>query len=180
MIGNVKAWKGQEIVIRALGLLRDDFPALVCVLIGDTSPDDAAYRKKIDALIERLGLRGRVLVTGHRTDVANYIAALEIQVHASIAPEPFGRVLLEGMAFGKPLVASGGGAVPEIVVHGQTGLLFEPGRPDSLASALRVLLNDPARAAAMGNAGRQRLAAEFSIQHNVSETQALYDRLLVG
>lgn len=179
MIGNVKAWKGQEIVIRALGLLRDDFPALVCVLIGDTSPDDAAYRKKIDALIERLGLRGRVLVTGHRTDVANYIAALEIQVHASIAPEPFGRVLLEGMAFGKPLVASGGGAVPEIVVHGQTGLLFEPGRPESLASALRVLLNDPARAAAMGNAGRQRLAAEFSIQHNVSETQALYDRLLV-
>jgi glycosyltransferase involved in cell wall biosynthesis len=160
-------------------LLRDEFPDLVCVLIGDTSPDDATYRDGIELLIDQLGLRGQMRITGYRADVANYVAALEIQIHASISPEPFGRVLLEGMALGKPLVGSSGGAVPEIVVDGQTGLLFEPGRPEALANALRVLLNDPARAAAMGNAGRQRLAAEFSIQHNVSETQALYDRLLV-
>ncbi len=180
IIGNIKPWKGQEVVVQAIGLLRNEFPDLVCVLIGDTSPDDAAYRDRIETLIDQLGLRGRVLITGYRADVANYIAALEIQIHASIAPEPFGRVLLEGMALGKPLVASGGGAVSEIVVDAKTGLLFEPGNPEALADALRSLLNDPVRAAAMGLAGRQRLDAEFSIQRNVSETQALYDRLLRG
>jgi glycosyltransferase involved in cell wall biosynthesis len=108
----------------------------------------------------------------------NYINALDIQVHASIDPEPFGRVLLEAMALSKPLVASNGGAVPEIVVHEHTGLLFEPGNPTALAAALRTLLADRPRAAAMGAAGRARLLAEFSIRHNVELTQALYERVL--
>jgi glycosyltransferase involved in cell wall biosynthesis len=178
MIGNLRRWKGQDVVIRAVGLLRDEFPDLVCVLVGDTSPADAAYRKEVDSLIETLQLRQRVIITGYRDDVANYIAPLEIQIHASVSPEPFGRVLLEGMAMSKPLVASGGGAVPEIVIDGHTGLLCEPGSPESFAAALRSLLKNPARGAAMGQAGHQRLCAEFSIQHNVIETQALYDRLL--
>jgi glycosyltransferase involved in cell wall biosynthesis len=178
MVGNIKSWKGQEVVIRAMAILRDEFPNVVCLLIGHTSPSDAAYRDYVASLIESQGLLGRVIITGHRVDIANYVAALEIQIHASIEPEPFGRVLLEGMALQKPLVASGSGAVPEIVVDGQTGLLFEPGRPEALATALRQLLNDPARAAAMGAAGRERLVAEFSVQHNIRETQALYDSLL--
>ena len=178
MIGNIKQWKGQGVVIRAIGLLRDEFPTLTCVLVGDSSPSDAAYRQEIDGLIDELGLRDRILITGYRTDVANYVAALDVQIHASVAPEPFGRVLLEGMALSKPLVASGGGAVPEIVVDGQTGLLFEPGNPAALASALRSLLAEPARAEAMGRAGRERLEAEFSIRHNVRETQAMYDRAI--
>lgn len=178
MIGNIKRWKGQDVVIRAIGLLRDEFPALTCVLVGDSSPADAAYRQEVDGLTDELALRGRILITGYRTDVANYVAALDVQIHASVAPEPFGRVLLEGMALSKPLVASGGGAVPEIVVDGETGLLFEPGNPAALASALRSLLAEPARAEAMGRAGRERLEAEFSIRHNVHETLAMYDRVL--
>lgn len=178
MIGNIKQWKGQTVVIRAMGLLGDEFPRLTCVFVGDSSPADAAYRREVEALIDDLGLRGRVLVTGYRTDVANCVAALEIQIHASVAPEPFGRVLLEAMALSKPLVASGGGAVPEIVVDGETGLLFEPGDAGSLATALRSLLAEPTRAESMGRAGRRRLEKEFSISHNVAETQRLYDRLL--
>ena len=178
MIGNLRRWKGQDVVVRAVGLLRDEFPDLVCVLVGDSSPSDAAYRQEVDSLIDAWRLQGRVIITGYRDDVASYVAPLEIQIHASVSPEPFGRVLLEGMALSKPLVASGGGAVPEIVVDGQTGLLCEPGSPESFATALRSLLTDPRRGAAMGRAGQERLCAEFSIQHNVNETQALYDRLL--
>jgi glycosyltransferase involved in cell wall biosynthesis len=180
IIGNIKPWKGQDVAIRALGLLRDEFPNVTCLLVGDTSPGDVPYRDKIESLIKELGLDGRDIITGYRTDVADYIAALEIQIHASIDPEPFGRVLLEGMALNKPLVASGGGAVPEIVVHGKTGLLFEPGRPDALAAAVRSLLMDPALAASMGRAGRARVASDFSIEHNVHEIQTLYDRLLAN
>lgn len=180
MIGNIKQWKGQAVVIRAIGLLRDEFPSLACVLVGDSSPSDAAYRGEVERLIDELGLRGRIHITGYRTDVANFVAALDVQIHASIAPEPFGRVLLEAMALSKPLVASGGGAVPEIVLDGQTGLLFEPGNPAALASALRSLLAEPARAQAMGHAGRKRLEVDFSVTHNVRETQAMYDRVLAA
>jgi glycosyltransferase involved in cell wall biosynthesis len=178
IVGNIKPWKGQEVVIRAMALLREEFPDLACVLIGDTSSSAAAYREQVAALTRQLGIASRVHITGFRNDVANYINALDIQVHASVRPEPFGRVLLEGMALSKPLVASNGGGVPEIVVHEHTGLLFEPGNPTALAAALRTLLADRARAAAMGAAGRARLLAEFSIRRNLELTQALYERLL--
>ena len=180
IVGNIKPWKGQEVVIRALGQLRDEFPDLSCVLIGDTSPNAAAYREQMLALTRELGIETRVHITGFRNDVPDYINALDIQVHASIDPEPFGRVLLEAMALSKPLVASNGGAAPEIVRHEHTGLLFEPGNPADLAAALRTLLVDRPRAAAMGAAGHARLLAEFSIRRNIELTQALYERLLKG
>lgn len=178
IVGNIKPWKGQEVVIRAMAKLRDEHPDVVCLLIGDTSPDDMAYRERMHALISELGLDQRVLITGFKQDIANYVNALAIQIHASVAPEPFGRVLLEAMALEKPLVASGDGAVPEILVDGVTGYLFPPNDADALAARLRELLADPAAVAAMGRAGRQRLEAEFSITRNVAETQRLYERLL--
>lgn len=180
IVGNIKPWKGQEVVIHAMAKLRDRFPDLVCLLIGDTSPDDSAYRVQILRQIADAGLAGRVLVTGFRPDVANYIAASEILVHASVNPEPFGRVLLEGMALHKPLVASNGGAVPEIVVDGETGLLFTPGDPESLAGRLQELLEDPERLERMGQAGYLRMSGEFTIAQNVRTTQALYDKVLAS
>jgi glycosyltransferase involved in cell wall biosynthesis len=178
IVGRIVPWKGQEMVIRAMGLLREEFPDLECVLIGDFSPNAVTHRERLAALTRELGIASRVHITGFRKDVANYINALDIQVHASIDPEPFGRVLLEAMALSKPLVASNGGAVPEIVMHEHTGLLFEPGNPAALAAALRTLLADRPRAAAMGAAGRARLLAEFSVHRNIEQTQALYERLL--
>jgi glycosyltransferase involved in cell wall biosynthesis len=178
IVGNIKPWKGQDVVIRAMECIRDEFPEVVCLLLGDTPKDETGYRRDIEALIERLGLNHRVLITGFRSDVANYINLLEIQVHASISPEPFGRVLLEGMALGKPLIASNAGGVPEIVVDGRTGLLFEPQNANALASCLRQLLSDPARARVLGTAGRQRLETDFSINRSVAQVQELYGTLL--
>ncbi len=178
IVGNIKEWKGQEVVIRAMAKLRDEHPDVVCLLIGDTSPDDMSYRHRMHALIAELALEKRVLITGFKQDIANYVNALSIQIHASVAPEPFGRVLLEAMALEKPLIASGDGAVPEILVDGVTGYLFPPSDPDALAARLRDLLADPAKVERMGRAGRQRLEAEFSITRNVAETQRLYERLL--
>jgi glycosyltransferase involved in cell wall biosynthesis/O-antigen/teichoic acid export membrane protein len=178
LVGNLKQWKGQELVIHAMDQLRDEFPDVVCLLIGDTSDDQTYYRREIEQLIDRHGLNNRVLITGFRSDVANYVNLLEIQVHASVSPEPFGRVLLEAMALCKPLVASNAGGVPEIVIDGTTGLLFEPKNVDALAGCLRQLLKDPARARMFGKAGRRRLETDFSITQNVTRTQALYSTLL--
>ncbi len=178
IVGNLKFWKGQEVVIRAMAALTHEFPDLVCLLIGDFSPDDHAYRLKVEQTIAELGLAGRVIVTGYRPNVADYVNALEILIHASVEPEPFGRVLLEGMALRKPLVASRGGAVPEIVADGVTGALFEPGNATDLALQLGRLLRDPAAVQAMGDAGYARLVEVFGIDRNTALTEQLYDRLL--
>jgi glycosyltransferase involved in cell wall biosynthesis len=177
IVGNIKPWKGQEVVVRAMAELRSRYPDVICVLIGDTSPHELDYRDRVLSLARELGVQDQIRITGYRQDVANYVNVLEVQIHASIAPEPFGRVLLEAMALSKPMAASNGGAVPEILVHGSTGMLFEPGSHVDLARVLDHLLGDPARAAAMGVAGRARLDAEFSIARNIELTHQLYERV---
>jgi glycosyltransferase involved in cell wall biosynthesis len=119
-----------------------------------------------------------VLLTGYCPNIANILALAEIAVHTSVAPEPFGRVLLEAMALRKPVVGSRAGAVPEIVVHGQTGFTFTPGNPEELAGHILDLLADPARARAFGDAGYQRLVSHFHVRANVERTTAVYEKLL--
>jgi glycosyltransferase involved in cell wall biosynthesis len=82
------------------------------------------------------------------------------------------------MAMHKPVVGSRDGAVPEIVVDGETGYTFEPNNPDELADRVIRLLEDPARARAFGEAGRRRLDQSFHVSRNIALTMALYDRLL--
>lgn len=178
MVGNIREWKGQAVVVEAMETVAREFPDVVCLLIGHHSAGDTAYMRQIEARIAAAGLQRHVLVTGYRANVADYVAALELLIHASILPEPFGRVLLEGMALRKPLVASRGGAVPEIVDDGVTGLLFEPGNAHDLAGKLLRLLESPTESRAMGQAGYERLRTQFGIDVNAARTMAVYDELL--
>lgn len=179
MVGNIKAWKGQETVVRAVAQLRELFPAIGCLLIGGIAPDQEPFAAGLRGLISELQLEDRIVITGYRKDVADCIDALDVVVHASIDPEPFGRVLLEAMALRKPLVASGGGGVPEIVEDGITGLIFRSGDSQDLARCIANLVRNPAQAASMGNAGYDRLVAGFSIRQNVVQTEELYDRIFL-
>ena len=92
--------------------------------------------------------------------------------------EPFGRVLLEAMAMGKPVIASRVGGMPEIVSDGESGRLFPAKSPNSLANALREVLNSPDLAERWGNAGRERCEKMFSIQVNVGKTEDVYRKIL--
>lgn len=178
MVGNIKAWKGQETVIHAVAVLRESFPAIGCLLIGGVAPDQEPFAAGLRTLISELRLEDRIVITGYRKDVADCINALDVVVHASIDPEPFGRVLLEAMALRKPLVASSGGGVPEIVEDGITGMIFSAGDSGDLARCVAHLVRNPAQAVTVGNAGYDRLVAKFSIRQNVALTEALYDRIL--
>ena len=180
IVGNIRRWKGQHVVIRAMGLLQATVPGAVCLIIGPYSEDERDYRDEIVRLIAELKLEGRVIVTGYRPNVADYVNAVQVLVHASVSPEPFGRVLLEGMALAKPIAASRGGAVPEIVDDGVTGLLFTPGNSVELAQALSTLLRDADLRATLGRAGYQRLVRQFGIDTNVAKTQELYANILTG
>jgi glycosyltransferase involved in cell wall biosynthesis len=108
-----------------------------------------------------LGARGQLL--GYRRDVPALMKAVDIVVHASIEPEPFGRVVVEGMFAERPVVAARGGGVAEIIADGVDGLLTAPNDPEALAMALRSLLCDPIRARALAVAGREKAERLFSV-----------------
>jgi glycosyltransferase involved in cell wall biosynthesis len=176
IVGNLKDWKGQEVVVRAVARLRESWPELRCLLVGD-SEVDLAYTNRLRTLTAESELHKNIIFTGYQSNVADFLNAMDIVVHASILPEPFGRVLLEGMVMRKPVVGSNGGAVPEIVQHDLTGYLFEPGDHEALANCLARLLDDKSLAAKMGEEGYRRAVSEFGIRRNVEKTEALYEEL---
>jgi glycosyltransferase involved in cell wall biosynthesis len=102
----------------------------------------------------------------------------DVVVHASVRPEPFGRVVLEAMACRRPVVGSRDGGITEIIEHGRTGLTFRTGDDAELADAILRLLRNPAEAHEMAERGYERLLRHFDIASNTTATQRLYDRLL--
>lgn len=178
LVGRIAEWKGQHIFIEAAAAVHRKFPHVRFLIIGSAMFGEDAYEARIRALADDLGLQGCVEFTGFRADIQPLIGSLTILAHASTTGEPFGQVVIEGMAAGKPVVATRGGGIPEIVVEGETGLLVPMGDAASMAEALSRLLYDPELATAMGRAGRKRLLAEFTIQHTARKIEAVYRQLL--
>lgn len=177
IVGNIKKWKGQHVVVRACARLRERLPDVHCLLVGDTAESDFAYRQQLEVLIREEGLDGRIVFTGFQKDPADYMNAMDVVVHASTLPEPFGRVLIEAMALGKPLVASRDGAVTEIIAEEISGLTFTAGDDVELAGQIYRLLTDKQLAQSMGENARRQVREEFDIRRNVQKTEALYEEL---
>lgn len=167
--------------VRAAGDVVARVPDTHFVIVGDRHPvTDAAadeVRRRVVALVRERGLGGRVHLVGFREDVPAVLAALDVFVLPARS-KVFGLVIVEAMAAGKPVVATAGGGVPEIVVDGQTGILVPPLEPTRLAEALDVLLGDGALRARMGRAGRCRAESHFSATTMASRTMEVYRELL--
>lgn len=168
MVGRLAAPKRPDLAIRAVHALRSNFPELELHLVGD-GPE----RRRVEGLIAHLQLTGRVRLLGTRNDVPALLSTAQCVVLASDS-EACPLSIIESMAAGVPVVGSRVGGVPEIVEHGATGVLVEPGSPDALAAALRGLLSDPQRAQRMGDAGRRRAQQEFSSRDMVRKIVQAY------
>lgn len=179
LVGRVAAWKGQHVFLRAAALVPGRRPEVRFRIVGSAMFGEEEYERNLHALAADLGIEGRVEFLGFRDDVPALLAETDIVVHASTLGEPFGQVVIEGMAAGRPVVATDGGALPEIVTDGETGLLVPPGDADALARALMTLLDDPARARALGAAGRARVRERFTIARTRDRIQTLYDQILM-
>ena len=167
-------WKRYEDFLDAIRLLDDSIagrPVQALLAGSDLFNAQPTYTQE---LARRAA--GRAKLIGWREDMATFYAALDVFVWAAPA-EPFGRVLVEAMASGLPVVAARGGAVQEIVVDGETGLLVEPHDPSALAAACRRLLGDEALRLRMGAAGRARAKACFSLERCAREVAGLLHRL---
>jgi glycosyltransferase involved in cell wall biosynthesis len=128
-------WKGQHVLLDAMVLN----PHMHAVLVGAALFGEDTYEAKLRAFVERHGLGQRVHFLGFQYDVAACMRAVDVVVHTSIKPEPFGRVIVEGMLARRPVIATRAGGVPEIIDNGENGILCEPGDARALADRLREL-----------------------------------------
>ncbi len=172
VVGRLAAPKRPDVAIRALARVRTRYP--------DARLDVVAHgplEAETSALVRELGLQDVVRLLGKRNDVPDLLAQAQCFLLTSDY-EGCPYSVLEAMAAGVPVVATRVGGLPELVVDGETGLLFEPGDPDAAAAALEQLLESPDRARLLGEAGRARLRREFGRERMVRETTALYDALI--
>lgn len=163
IVGRLQPWKGQDRLLGAQALLRERGHDVHTVIVGgDAYGLSTEYAESLPVLASRLGLEGAVTLTGQVPDAGPYIEQLDVLVNAS-DPEPFGIVLLEGMARDVPVVAVDSGGPAEFIEDGQTGVLARSGEPAALADAIEVLLlASPESRRAIGRAGRERFLSEFT------------------
>ena len=177
IVGRLSPWKGQDVFLRAVYQIYREFESVRFVILGSALFGEEEYERHIRDLSKQLGLDECVQFCGFVTNVAEWIATFDILVHASTIDEPFGQVVIEGMAAGKPVIATRGGGVSEIVEEGVSGLLVPMKDATALAQAIRLLLTDPARRAELGSAGRQRVQEKFLVEYTAEKVVRLYEEL---
>jgi glycosyltransferase involved in cell wall biosynthesis len=178
VVGNIKEWKGQKTVIVAIEQVKKAFPEIVCLLVGDTAKSDQYYKDQLSDLIRDLKLEKNIIFTGYQANVPDFVNVMDVVLHSSVAPEPFGRVVIEAMALCKPIIGTRAGAIPEIILENETGLTYPPDKADDLANAMLLLLQNKELAINMGKRGYDRLVNHFHIKKNIYATQDLYTSLL--
>ena len=170
------SWKGHEILIQALAQLPDKDAILMLLGIEDGPP---AYAEKLRAMAVRYGLGGRVRIGAGSRDMPAALMFADVVAMPSIKPEPFGRVAIEALAMGRPVVAFRHGGAVESIDEGRTGWLADPLSVDSLAEALQTALNlTPRKRRALAKDARQQMTDQFSKDMMCERTLAVYKSLL--
>ncbi|HEV2810948.1 MAG TPA: glycosyltransferase [Acidimicrobiales bacterium] len=159
MVGRLAPWKGQHVFLTAFARSFPAGGAARAILVGAPLFGEEGYAADLRRQATELGIAGRLEMTGFRDDVASELARLDVLVHASVIPEPFGQVVVEGMAAGLPVVAADAGGPAEIITDEVDGLLVPPGDSAALADVLRRLSADPSLRARLGAAARERARA---------------------
>lgn len=169
-------WKGQHLLLEALASLND--PKVRLLLVGDALFGEEAYVLQLRQQVEHLGLTEQVQFLGFRDDVPELLSLCDLLVHSSVAPEPFGRVIVEAMLAGKAMIAPAEGSSPELLEHGQTGWLIEPRSPSALALAIHQLKAEPELRLRLGQAAAQAAQQRFHLhQTNRAILELLHQTL---
>ncbi len=183
IVGRITPWKGQRVFLDAAALLlaEQTYPlpvAVEFVVIGAPLFGENDYDAELKAFAGKSPLQGHVTFTGFRNDVRAVLQDLDILVHASVSPEPFGQVVIEGMAEGLPVIGADAGGVREIIRHNENGLLAPPGDAPALARAIRTLLTDEALARRLAQAAHADVRARFTAVQSARSVEAAYRDIL--
>jgi glycosyltransferase involved in cell wall biosynthesis len=178
LVGRISPWKGQHVFLQAAHEVHARFPNTRFQIVGAALFDEQEYEARVRALAAELGLTDCVEFTGFCDDVQGRIERMDMLVHASTTGEPFGKVVAEGMACGKPVVATRGGGVPEIIEDGVSGILVPMGDASAMAAAIIRLIERPEWAAEMGRRARKRVEEHFTIERTSLQVTRVYEELL--
>lgn len=177
MVGRLCAIKGQARLLRLIARIAQDIPETWGVFVGGSIFGEDDYQTHLQQLAYDLGIAQRVVFTGQLNDPTPALAAMDVFVQPG-DPEAFGLVNVEAMAMAKPVVAFAHGALPEIVVEGETGLLIQPYDEAAMAEAIIALLHEPVRRIAIGQAARTRVETYFTITRTVREVETVLETIL--
>lgn len=177
--GRVRAQKGTDVFVDAMCRLLPRYPDFTAVIVGQVTPEQTVFANDLKKRIEAAGLQLRVVITGELPieQVQRWYQRLTIYAFTS-RNEGFGLTLIEAMAAGSALVAARAGAAELVVEDGVTGVLIPTGDADALAAALEPLMRDVAAATVMGERGRARVLAKFSLDAEAARIGEVYRPLL--
>lgn len=180
IFGRVVDWKGIREFILAASIIAHEVPEAVGFIVGGPSDGDESFEDEMHALSIELGLTESLVFTGFRNDIPALMKFMDIVVHASKRAEPFGMVLIEGMAMAKPVVATKAGGPLDIVDDGVTGNLVKVGDEKALADAVICLFKCKLLCHQMGANGRIRVESNFSNETYAAKVQQVYALVLGG
>jgi glycosyltransferase involved in cell wall biosynthesis len=168
-------WKGQHILLEALTHCPENVTAL---LVGDALFGEQEYVEQLHKQVDDLGLQNRVKFLGFRSDIVPLMTACNLVAHTSTSPEPFGRVIIEGMLCKTPIVASAAGGVVELVNPGKTGWLVTPGNSEELANVINNCYQNPELATNVATEAYQKANENFQLEQTQQQIDQLLRKLL--
>jgi glycosyltransferase involved in cell wall biosynthesis len=176
MLGRIAPWKGQDLFLRAFAAA---FPTgdERAVVVGAAMFGEESYERELHALASSLGVAERVEFRGFREDIWPELASFDVLVHASVIPEPFGTVVLEGMAAGLAVIAPNEGGPATVIADGETGRLFRSRDLDSLSAAMHALREDPRERERLG-AAAQSAVADYHPDAVAQQLERVYECVL--
>jgi glycosyltransferase involved in cell wall biosynthesis len=174
LFGRISPWKGQKVLIEALSQL----PNVNAVIVGDAlfTDEDQQYKRALLRIAQTAGVSGRLFFAGFQADVLPYLKAVDIVVHCSTSPEPFGRVVVEAQLAGKPVIATKGGGPSEIIEDRVTGILVSPSDSEELATKIQELLENLYFSAELAKNGRQSAIRRFDLERILRQWTQFLDK----
>jgi len=176
VFSRLAAWKGQHVLIAALAAL----PGVGCIVVGDALFGEQAYAAELKQMVLQRGLADRVRFLGHRSDVPKLMKAIDVMVHPSIDPEPFGRTLVEAMLAGVPVIATNAGAAPDLLEGGRAGTLVPPNDAPALARAISAVLEGPDALRSQLAYAASRAQAQYSVTRMLEAIRLVIRKLQAG
>jgi len=173
-------WKGQKVFIDSINILvkEKNVKDYRFFIVGDIPDKTSNYKQELLNMTKKLGLSDHIVFTGHQDNVYYLMSRMDIIVHTSIAPEPFGRVIIEAMSLGKPVIATNMGGPLEIIENTINGFLIPPNNPRILAQKTCDLPQDKQFLDDISKNAKESIKSNFSITNYIEGVEALYDGIL--